>query len=485
MKKSLIPFLLVMLLALTGTKAQNDHLNHAEPKFSADTVKSAIDDLTKELSLKHPGFYRYNTVISFRQYIDSVKHTVTDSLTELEAFVKMKCIISKIGCLHTELSLHPNQRKNLNELPNLIPLQIYFNGDKAFVIKNKSAESLIATGDEVMSINARDIPTITSRLLALIPSDGYNQTLKYRALYYQFPLWYRYIEQATEFTVVIKRDDIQKTFHLKAVKWSEIAEDGFLKEPDIDQQLDFKIENNTAFLTIHSFAESQIKKGNQHYIKFIDQVFTEIKSRNIKNLVLDLRDNTGGSDPNAVYLTSYFFDKPFRYWDRIEVTEAIAKEIKGLSTRIFYRKPIQKDSIWLWQKAKTVKDFDYYELQQPAKNNFNGNTYLLVNGFCMSSCSDVIAILKHNNKAIVVGEETGGGYQGNNSGMMPESVVKPFSFSVTVPLQKYVNYVDASINTGRGTIPDYFINFNLNDLIENKDKAKDFVTGLISQNKFK
>jgi hypothetical protein len=37
----------------------------------------------------------------------------------------------------------------------------------------------------------------------------------------------------------------------------------------------------------------------------------------------------------------------------------------------------------------------------------------------MSLCADVAAILSFNKKAICIGQQTGGGYQGNNSGLMP------------------------------------------------------------------
>jgi len=45
----------------------------------------------------------------------------------------------------------------------------------------------------------------------------------------------------------------------------------------------------------------------------------------------------------------------------------------------------------------------------------------------MSSCADVVAILSYNKKALFIGDETGGGYQGNNSGMTPETKVQPFT----------------------------------------------------------
>ena len=459
--------------------AQTPTSKFAFQKFSADTVKSTIDEMTKELSVKHPGFYRYNSKDDFAKYIDSIKSTIKDSLTELESFLKLKLIITKIHCLHSGISLPKEYKDYLNQQPNLFPFQVYFNDNKAYVVKNYSATTSILAGDEILSINGQSIDKITAQLLSLIPSDGYNLTMKYRTLYLQFPSWYRSIDLSENFATVIKQNNIEKTYQIKGAKFNDIVQDGFLREPARTKQLEFKIENNIGFLTIHSFAQSDIKKTKQDFKEFIDQTFTEIKTNKIQNLIVDLRDNTGGSDPYAAYFTSYFFDKPFRYWDRIEVTDAIAKEIKGVVLKLYYRKPIQKDNVWLWQKAKHVRDFDFYEEQKPAQNNFSGKTYVLINGFCMSSCADVAAILSFNKKATFIGQETGGGYQGNTSGMIPDSKVQPFDFTLTVPLQKYFNSVDTLKNIGRGTMPDHAVNMTINEILKGEDKELQTTLDLI------
>ncbi|MEP6711506.1 MAG: S41 family peptidase [Ferruginibacter sp.] len=475
------PLLLLISTLFVGhiSIAQTKTSKFAFQKFSADTVKSTIDDWTKELRIKHPGFYRYNSKEDFNKYIDSIKSTVKDSLTEMGAFLKFKPIITKIHCLHSGISLPKEYKDYLNQQPNLFPFQVYFNDNKAYVIKNYSAATSILAGDEILSINGKSIDKITAQLLSLIPSDGYNLTMKYRALYLQFPSWYRSIDLSENFVTVIKQNSIEKTYQIKGAKFNDIVRDGFLREPVRTKQLEFKIENNIGFLTIHSFAQTDIKKAKQDFKEFIDQTFTEIETNKIQNIVVDLRDNTGGSDPYAAYFTSYFFDKPFRYWDRIEVTEAIAKEIKGAALKLFYRKPIQKDSVWLWQKGRHTNEFDFYEEQRPAKNNYKGNTYVLINGFCMSSCADVAAILSYNKKAIFIGQETGGGYQGNTSGMIPDSKVQPFDFTLTVPLQKYFNYVDTSKNIGRGTIPDYPVNMTSDEVLKGEDKELQTTIDLI------
>lgn len=99
----------------------------------------------------------------------------------------------------------------------------------------------------------------------------------------------------------------------------------------------------------------------------------------------------------------------------------------------------------------------------------------------MSSCADVAAILSHNKKAIFVGQETGGGYQGNNSGMMPESLVQPFGFTLSVPLQKYINAVNLNDNFGRGTIPDYEILPTFEDFVHKRDLEMDYTIQLINK----
>ncbi len=87
----------------------------------------------------------------------------------------------------------------------------------------------------------------------------------------------------------------------------------------------------------------------------------------------------------------------------------------------------------------------------------------------MSSCADVIAVLSYNKKAILIGEETGGAYEGNNSGMMPETFIDPFHFTLSVPLQKYYNAVDLSNRQGRGVFPDYPVNPEIEYIIGGED----------------
>lgn len=460
---------LLLFVTLSAGAIEKDDLPLGLAKqYSRDSAYRVVDDILMELSKNHPGFYRYTTKMEYNYYIDSIKHSIHDSVSFMDLYRKIKVLTAKVRCLHTDLKLSPEYAGLLNRNSNLIPIQLYVRGARASITRVFSENSGLLPGDEVLSINGQPVPVIIARLLNSIPSDGFNTSLKYRAVYLQFPLWYRNMVQVTDhFAIKVSRNNREYTFFLKGKAFDELAHDGFLTEPVHEKVLDFTIKDNIGTLTIHSFAKTDIKRSGQHFRKFIDRAFSELRERNIQHLVVDLRDNTGGSDPNAVYFTAKFFDQPFRYGNRTLVTEDIARQIKGIY-RIFYKKPILKDNVWLWQDGK-VKDLNTFALVENAKKHFSGKVYILINGFCMSSCANVTAILSHNKKAVFIGQETGGGYQGNNSGMLPEEPVSNTGLILTVPLQAYYLAVNPSINVGRGTYPDISIEPTTEDRINGKD----------------
>jgi len=450
-------------------------------KFGATDVKRLLQDTYQELALKHPGMYRYPTKTDFNRYVDSLQNTITDSLSEPEVYRKLKPFIARVGCLHTDISLPQSYTDSLNQLPDLLPLQVALYNQHLYVIRNLSGDTGLRAGSEVIAINNRPVSELLAEILPAVATDGYNHTLPNRAIYYLFPLLYRSMIASTDnFTVQVKREGSIKEYRLSAKSYTSLAGNGFLKEPVPERQLSFAVNNHTAVLTVHSFSASAIKKGGQNFNSFMKEAFTKLEEQHIPDLILDLRDNTGGSDGNAALFCSYFFDTAFRYWDRIVVTEAIARDIKGATT-LFYRKPVLKDSVWLWQKARTVRDFDYYEIQQPAAHHYTGKVYVLINGFCMSSCADVTAVLAHHKKAVFFGEETGGGYQGNNSGLMPRTTLVPTRLQLTVPLQSYYNAVAPDVHVGHGTMPDIPVSASVEELIAGKDVVMEAALKYIQQ----
>ncbi|GAB3929964.1 S41 family peptidase [Mucilaginibacter myungsuensis] len=476
MKPIVLAYCLLQLLA-APLFAQKQKKIDPNETISADSARNAITSIVKELKRQHPGFFRYHDEADTDRYIDSVKASISAPPDQLAYFRKLKPIISRIGCLHTDLTLSEEYSAYLNSKPNLLPLRLFFSGDKAFITANYSGDNAIPIGAEVTCINGKSIKELHDKILPNIPSDGYNQTLKYQLLNNRTAHWYRSIIEVTDqFKVMINTVNGPKEFTLKGVLDKDIPKPEAM-DFGTKPRLNFMVDGSLATLRILSFANSGIKRGKQDFKKFIDDAFKQLKANGTKDLILDLRDNTGGTDANAAYLCTYLMDKPYRYWDHIEVTEGVAQEVKGVATW-FYKKPVKQDSLYLWQKSWMTKEFDFYQPQKPHKNAYTGKLYVLINGLCMSSCADIAAVLHHNKRAIFIGEETGGGYHGNTSGMMPHAELT-FGITLSVPLQKYVNAVDPKLNIAHGTPPDVLITRTVNDIINPKDLEMEAALRLI------
>lgn len=438
----------------------NCYSQHGElvlPEQNPDSIRIELQELFKELSIKHPGFYRYNEKEAFDKHIDSTISTIQEPITELEIYRKVKPLIAKIGCLHTGIHLSEESEQELDSQANCLAFTLFYDDGKAVVWKSFDQNSPLEIGDEVSKINGQGIQEIYDLLLKNIPMDGYNTTGKYKLLQYSFPVWYRNIIEVTDEFEIELADGSKHS--IQAVK-----KDKTLDHSDIIKQpMSLEIIEDIAVIRIPSFANSYLDSHNQTFKKEIQAFQSNIEENAGKTILLDLRGNTGGSDSNPALLSSYFFDKPYRYWDRIEVTEAVAQDVSGL-TSMFYGKPKYEDGKWLWSdKGLSSKEFKFTREQDPSRKQFEGDIYILTDGLCFSSCADFVAIMQAGNKAIVIGEETGGGYQGNTSGIIPSEQL-PCGLIIDVPLLKYVNSVPSDTNLGRGSMPDMELNPRFEEL---------------------
>ncbi|MEM6346432.1 MAG: S41 family peptidase [Bacteroidota bacterium] len=440
--------------------SQSDGLNL--PTQNPDSVRSELNEMFAELRKKHPGFYRYNEIEKFDRIIDSTISTIQSPINELEILRKTKPLFAKIGCLHTGIHLSDETENYLNEDPNFLPFTLYFYQGKAIVWKSFDEESAVKTGSIISKINGREIPEIYNQLLQNIAMDGYNETGKYKLLQYTFPQWYRnIIEVAESFEVELENG---KKYKVRGVKEEKI----FGYNDIVNKPMSLRIIDSIAIIKIPSFANSYLKSHDQKFRRTIESYLETIKEQDIQTILFDLRANSGGSDSNPAWLSSIFLDEPFRYWDRIEITESVAKDISGFK-RLFYDNPKFENGEWLWStKGLFSKEFKFTRVQEPSKISYDGGVYILADGMCLSSCSDFTAIMQTNKRAIVLGEETGGGYQGNTSGLIPSAQLE-CGLVIDVPLLMYFNSVEKDKNMGRGTIPDFELQPSFEELSKDEE----------------
>jgi C-terminal processing protease CtpA/Prc len=106
--------------------------------------------------------------------------------------------------------------------------------------------------------------------------------------------------------------------------------------------------------------------------------------------------------------------------------------------------------------------------QKPAERPFTGELLVLTDGRTFSTSADVTATLHNMKRATFVGEETGGGYEGNTSGLNALVVLPNSRLQLKIMMFDYYNAVKPALR-GRGTIPDHPVPLRVEDLLAGVD----------------
>ena len=168
-------------------------------------------------------------------------------------------------------------------------------------------------------------------------------------------------------------------------------------------------------------------------------------------------------------LVSYLTDKPFRYFDRIHA-KTIEPTFKDHANWT-------EDRTSQLQKETTPNPSGGYfvnhkgvNVQEPGKYPFLGKVFILIDGGVFSTAADFCAVTHHLKRATFIGEETGGGYYGNNSGALARVTLPNSKFQLRLPLYEYWNAVPGYEGIRRGTIPHHAVVTKTADLLVGIDK---------------
>ena len=105
----------------------------------------------------------------------------------------------------------------------------------------------------------------------------------------------------------------------------------------------------------------------------------------------------------------------------------------------------------------------------------------MIDGGTQSAGAAFAALCHHNKRAIFIGEEPAGAYNGGNAGMSMVLKLPNTKIRVLIPLRKMVNGFSDYPYKGRGVIPDYHVTPTIEDIINGIDTEMEFTLKLIEK----
>ncbi|HIP47977.1 MAG TPA: peptidase S41 [Lutibacter sp.] len=430
---------------------------------SVASIHEDIDESYKILQRLHPDLYWFTPKDSLDFAFSQLKESIDKPLSSRDFYKQLAPVIAKIKQGHTSVSppyIKQTRKEKKAKGKRSSPFKrVRFKGivGKVYIEKTfKKKDSLLLVGSEVLSVNGESTKSLLKSYDNLVSGDGYNTTFlpkiksKYFGVYYlkshgerdSIKLDLKYKDSLYSHYLVESFSKIKDTTQKKAKpkrlgkralkqekkkkkakkKWNKMV--GFNKYTK-EQTRIFKFINqdsiNVAYIKIRRF-----KTGDPE--AFYEDAFKKIDSAKVQHLIIDLRDNLGGSLAQVADVYSYLTDKDYVLLEDSEMTSRWSYMYPVMHSKSFLFKslgilfsPIYTPYIQaLKVKSRNGKHFfrnKYAKEQEFKENNYKGKLYVIINGTSYSASSTLSTHLKATKRATFVGEETGGTYNATVAGM--------------------------------------------------------------------
>ncbi|MFN8347961.1 MAG: S41 family peptidase [Spirosomataceae bacterium] len=490
-------FFIVFCLFFTACSRQYD----PQKNYSVEQLRQDFSLMRHALEEAHPGIYRYTSPDSIRWIFDQTFQKLDHPMTERQFRRTVNPVFSYIRCGHTDIYPSKDYTRYLKKnKPKEFPLTVYYSQNQLRILQNRTDDSTLTVGTEILSLDGRSVAQVTDEMRRLIPSDGYNQTFKNTVINGSFGSFYRYLYGNNDtFNIMVKDSTGQKralvlTFTkppkttkktppkpIDTPKPNTVPSTPPRSKPQIpkpDKRRNLRIsdkDSSVAILDINTFRDYK-------YRRFYRKSFRQIKEAPIQHLVIDLRANGGGLAAAGINLMSYLMDAPFIVYDSLEANRKrpsfnrhYGSKIQRFMARHFRSKKITPDKIQNIATGKVHKPNRKYA--------FKGNVYLLTNGGSFSAAAIFPSMIKqYNPRAVVIGRETGGGQYGCNAFISPYLTLPNTRAKVRIPMFKIVLHLPGR-DKGRGVMPDIPVEFSFDDVRANRDRDMLKVYELVKQSK--
>ncbi|MUV05418.1 hypothetical protein GN157_17020 [Flavobacterium rakeshii] len=490
MKKLL--FFILFITACSKTKNTTEGFSNLDlPKYSKTALEKDFLLLINSLKEAHTGLYWYNTPIKFDSIVQLQQSKLKDSLNSLEFYNIIAPIIAYTKEDHCDISLPPDASTYLTEKGKFIPINVIVLNKKTFILNNPHAKTNIK-GWQLLEINGLKTEAIYRKIFQTFASDGFIEISKYRFMdMYRLSLEYaKTISQPDYFNIKVKNPDTgqEKQLVLKACNYKKLAEirkklkqESILKIPQ--EPASISINNNTALLTVNSFSSDNFEEAGISFETFIKDAFLKIEKSGVKNLIIDMRENGGGTEGNEDFLFSFLTNKPYNKYKYVQASAFsysfyqytdynLEDDYKELEADL-------KEEHYKAEDGRILRKPGIQAIEPLKKNAFHGNIFILTSGWTYSGGAEFSSLMREHTNAIFIGEETGGCFYGNTSGYIFELTLPNTKTLIDIPILKFVLDVNKNIPQGRGVLPDYEVEPTIKEFLEGKDIPMEFTKKLI------
>ncbi|MFK8013381.1 MAG: S41 family peptidase [Marinicellaceae bacterium] len=446
------------------------------------SIQQDLHILKHGIETIHPGYKRYTTDQQRKAMWEHINTVLTNDSPLAQVYLEISRLTALLRCDHTiaEFPKALEEQKKQRFLP--FQFRIF---DKKMYVESVQNELSLKKGDEIIRINNIEIDEIINKLSPLMPRDGYTDHTAVSSIENNFNLLGSGFEQFFALEV-LKLNQFPKEYSLqiKSLKTGTISTQkvhtisfddwlalyGGSYRLDFKDAIDLKFKDNYAVLKIDTFVNYRNPINAKSVFK---KIFKQLKQKHVSHLIVDLRNNGGGSDDVQLALMKFLYNSPFQLNDAAWFTYSELGDLKQYINT--WQKDILSPDVSQLNKEANgyrVKNKDMgenYLIQKPAKMAFDGEIIMLTSRHNSSASAALLAHIKHQENVTLVGESTGGNQGGTNGTVMLFLKLPHTGISVRIPVFRN-SYTIPNKQDGLGAQPDISVIEDFNSWINERDK---------------
>lgn len=232
-----------------------------------------------------------------------------------------------------------------------------------------------------------------------------------------------------------------------------------------------QLNDSTAYLSIRTFNILDVD---------LEHMRQWIGSCKAPNMIIDLRNNSGGDSDKMKRILACFAQQPL---NRQRGSHLYVKKQSGFETLKYSENHTNNDTLfteyiqvdgkqgyYCFDEAKTCSC-----IMPDSSHQYTGRVYVLTNGKSLSCATLFPSVLVRNRRGVSVGRETGSAYHFINAFELAQIILPNTRRTITIPLVKVVFDTTVCERTpwGRGLLPDYELPLTYNEVIMGADGETD------------
>lgn len=469
MGRNLRWLMMVPQLAVLVCAGQSGALDR---RFNPEELREDVEAVRKAIHHLHPDPYRYASSSALDQRFDSLSAALALPITAPQFQMRLAQVLRTVGDAHLRAALPSDLGQVLRRSTPLLPAKVRIIDGALYIEEELMGFRAIPPGNRVRRINGIPVERLLMELSAQVSTDGQDRAYVERVVERDFT-YLLAVRHGTPAQYAIEHsgtDGALRTSVLQALTGEEIDRSYRpAMAPLRPWRMEAYEEEHTGWLTLRTLDRDSLSSEGIDPARHVDLVLQELRSKELRTLVIDLR-GAGGADLGMAELVfSLIAKEPYRVVQEISMRQPEgAKDGPALVYASVGERALPAGD----GAVRVPADDPRLAYAKPYVKAFQGKVYVVCDGLTRDAGAAFVMLARRSGRARIVGEEVGSNSRSFCGGREQHIELPRSKVRLVLPLTRFVPEGQGDGPADRGEQPHHTVSQQPWGLVKGRDTVK-------------